>query len=200
MARPRKYHTSEEIRLARCWKSKRWYDKNRSSAARSRTQQANTSTGPTVVADNIDSTVALPKSSGTNQHQLLASNLASKQDYWPYRVGRLTVKVNHAFQQRGPKRCIESLYSDFLRDRSTRLLDDTLETIEALETKAGRYANEILSRSGLCPQYSQAAELHMQVLKARKALQEVVLLIMEDNVMGLQEQHAHRALLFQSLE
>ncbi|KAG6828000.1 hypothetical protein H0H92_009729, partial [Tricholoma furcatifolium] len=108
--------------------------------------------------------------------------------------------VNHTFQPHGPKRCIESLYTDFLRDRSTQQLDETLETIEALEAKAGRYANEILLRSGLSPQYTQATELHKRVLKARKALQEVVLLIMEDNVIGLQEQHAHRALLFQSLD
>ncbi|KAG6827424.1 hypothetical protein H0H92_011846 [Tricholoma furcatifolium] len=182
MARPRKYHTTEEIRLARCRKSKRWYDKP-------------------LVADKIDSTVVLTTASDSNQHQsLAATNLASKQDYWPYRVGRLTVKVNHAFQQRGAKRCIESMYTDFLHDRSTQQLDDMLEAIEALETKASRYANEILLRSGMCPQFTQAAELHKRVLNARKAVQEVVLLIMEDNVIGLEEQHAHRSLLFQNLE
>ncbi|KAG6808748.1 hypothetical protein H0H92_003019 [Tricholoma furcatifolium] len=199
MPRPRKYHTTEEIRLARCRKSKRWYDKNRSSAARRLLEETNTSTGPSVPNQNDKSTRAT-KYCDSNQERSLAPILTTQQEYWPYRVGRLTVRVNHAFQQRGANRCIESLYSDFLRDCSTQQLEDMLETVEALETKAGRYANEILMRSGVCTQYTQAAELHTRVLNARKALQEVVLLILEDNVIGLQLQHAHRSLLFQCLE
>ncbi|KAG6809153.1 hypothetical protein H0H92_001390 [Tricholoma furcatifolium] len=160
MARPRKYHTDEERRLAKCRKSKKWYDK------------------PLRMTTRAPSTI----------------------EHWLYRLGRLKAKVYDTFQQRTASRHIKQLYIASIIERSTLELDAALAAVEKLRSQARRYADEILSLSGVGSDYAQVETLQRSLSEVAKALEEIIMFIMQDDIKELEARYTSNQLLFQKLD
>ncbi|KAG6839652.1 hypothetical protein C0991_000507 [Blastosporella zonata] len=173
MGRPRKYHTAEEIRQAKCKKSKRWYDKSKRSVQGS--SQRETTHGE-IITPSV-------------QHV----------NYWNSQVDCVSIKLEKLFQEKGAQQFIQDLYDQFLQDLSTGPFDDAIAAASPLQTSIYRYLDEILNISGVGTHWRKADVVRKRVCDAIRAMQEVIVEALMD-IDELKVHYARKSLLFQSLE
>ncbi|KAG6807762.1 hypothetical protein H0H92_006475 [Tricholoma furcatifolium] len=191
MGRPRKYHTTDERRQADCRKSKKWYDRNQSAAARAQIA-GKSSTNVAQVAGSGSSGSAVQSLSPAQ------SKPVSKEAFWNARVARITIKLDKLFEHQEGRVFIQNLYDQLLVDRLPSPLDDALAVASRLQTSIYRYSEEILNLSGMGKDWLAADAVRTRVSTTVRGLQEVIVDAIID-LDDLKRRHSRKELIFQSL-
>ncbi|KAF8867887.1 hypothetical protein BD779DRAFT_1680004 [Infundibulicybe gibba] len=150
MPRPQKYHTTEDRAAANRAKSRRHYEKNKSTiSAQRRTRRRIKTLNPKAPSARVK-----PKENNAERKTLL----------WSKKVKTLMAKFNALVET--PQIFCDKIYDNYKFMRSTDILDDAILEISRLQKHARQYEAEILELAGVTKplEHAQAATKPINIL------------------------------------
>ena len=92
---------------------------------------------------------------------------------WLERADRIAARLRKITGD-DTKKYLHRIVEDFLGNRNTDTLDEQIVIIDKLQTSINRYGNEVLTLSGMGPEYEKIREITRVVCDVVKWLEEVL--------------------------
>ncbi|KAF8055891.1 hypothetical protein FPV67DRAFT_1667889 [Lyophyllum atratum] len=188
MGRPRLYNTAEEKRLSNNVKSKRSYNRNKTSISARRStryrQKADQCVPPTKTnahTTNLEIT-DLPR----DRHM----------SYWAERVEHVARKLTKAVGP-GAYEFIEELYQAYIVSKDDTGISDAITHITTLQASIRRYQAEILQLGGLGKEWTRSDEVSNHVTGVLRSLEDLHGTVLIDPH-SLRDLHHDKQLLYQT--